>query len=1093
MAAGGSAALHPETSQRTVVFITEDRTGVALIATLAETAEGNNGAVQRRTVNFDLEEDETESMENRAIFLSFRMRLYNKKGELYANHSGEAFDVLRKALWRFVELSENQAGLTVFKTVMMELKRRTQWAPLRMSALVHVAEMGKLTMQFTLSDGSGVSKNFRLEFGVMEVGIKVYKIDGVSKEYDDDDGDDGAGYVSAYSGGYIADIHRGAALGMGHDLALQESINKEMIRWWPRTDVNRVTAASRGGCLGAWSVHRYMECTLRLFAGKLQHHGAGAGGTEGESPFPLVLEEDGIAEGLEVARGEQAMEGDQNMAQVSTVGVERDPGLPLVEARPVQPSAGGASAEQGLSMLQVYNEVAKMVRGRVLQQQLDLHNNQLGMFTLHVCEVQVHMQSKLPGVGQDKWKDRKDFVAKLQQSLSITGTTASVQMREREVAGKKTAFTLVKMKVTAAPSQQAIENLQKHQLQLLNRGGGETIDWRGKKVRVYVWLGTQAPGDTAIFEIQSAKTFAELGKEMKNRGICNWIYRGNFQVDPLKAVRSNRRVTGPMSVMVLKAEEYEKMARWEKEDESVKIKLASSRKTYEVRDQEGSYQWVCPQDEVEIERDTYFIKVTPLQSGMRAVSMRERQKKMRTYDEGQGQLDNISLGQDARRKYYARYVGKGPDIVSIVEFYADMAGVNGYPINPRVELISVSRWDSQFKLDSDICSKCCEVGHNDSHCMQMMVCQECFTLGDRQKLGCSGTNCRWPKRNTKEERRRYEILDSNSLRRTALKYISAKSGLRKSGEDTGSPVVRMPSNVTVTAQIGKEDKRRVIAGPTTGETYEEVERIFAASDQAEVARDVSKEYYRQVTKGTAGTQLFNETTSALKAKVRRGELSPTEAGKVQLGAKQILTDVIAGGNVSNDTWKATLDQMCGMTNFHRLQGTPSRIVDAQTGLTPVVGGITLDSRIVQEEEKAVARYRGSRAKRRLAQEEGGREGRGSAADDSESSTSSTSTSSSDTSTSDSETDSSESDAGAEGGAGRKSKRKKRKGRRKKKERRKRRKKKRRRKQRREQKRERKRKRRLRDGEDRSTDNSKGRVSSGTTRTRADPKGVGHGT
>ena len=120
-------------------------------------------------------------MENRAIFLSFRMRLYNKKGELYANHSGEAFDVLRKALWRFAELSENQAGLRVFKTVMMELKRRTQWAPLRMSALVHSAEMGKLTMQFTLSDGSGVSKNFRLEFGVMEVGIKVYKIDGVSR------------------------------------------------------------------------------------------------------------------------------------------------------------------------------------------------------------------------------------------------------------------------------------------------------------------------------------------------------------------------------------------------------------------------------------------------------------------------------------------------------------------------------------------------------------------------------------------------------------------------------------------------------------------------------------------------------------------------------------------------------------------------------------------------------------------------------------------------------------------------------------------------------------------------------------------------
>ena len=46
-------------------------------------------------------------------------------------------------------------------------------------------------------------------------------------------------------------------------------------------------------------------------------------------------------------------------------------------------------------------------------------------------------------------------------------------------------------------------------------------------------------------------------------------------------------------------------------------------------------------------------------------------------------------------------MGKGPDIVSVVDFYRDMAGSNGYPNSPRVEIVSVNRWDSQFKLDAD--------------------------------------------------------------------------------------------------------------------------------------------------------------------------------------------------------------------------------------------------------------------------------------------------------------------------------------------------------------------------------------------------------
>ena len=67
MLAGGLAAPLLREKQTTVVFITEDRTGVTFKATLAETADGNSGAVQRREVNFDLKEDDDESMENRAV------------------------------------------------------------------------------------------------------------------------------------------------------------------------------------------------------------------------------------------------------------------------------------------------------------------------------------------------------------------------------------------------------------------------------------------------------------------------------------------------------------------------------------------------------------------------------------------------------------------------------------------------------------------------------------------------------------------------------------------------------------------------------------------------------------------------------------------------------------------------------------------------------------------------------------------------------------------------------------------------------------------------------------------------------------------
>ena len=1111
MAAGGSAALHSERGQSTVVFITEDRTGVAFKAALAETAEGNSGVVQRREVNFDLEEDETESMENRAVFLSFRMRLYNRRGELYANHNGEAFEVLRKALRRFAELSEKQAGLTVFKMVMMELKRCAPRAPLRMSALVHVAEKGKLMMQFTLSDGSGGNKNFKLEYGLMEIDINVYRIDAESNCHGDGDGGDDIGYVSAYSGGYIADRHRGSALGMGHDLALQESINKEMIRWWPRTDINRVMASTKDGCLWAWSVQRYMECTMKLFAGHLQHQGAGEGGTEVEPPFPLVVEEDGSAGGGEVVRGEHALERDQSMVQVEVGDLTLNPSMPLVVARPVLSSGGATSAleqdEHGLpaggeldteeklggdtaskgsgSLAEVYKGVMDKAQARLEKAQMSPHKNQLGMFTLHVCEVSEQMTSNLPSEDEGKWQEKKDFVARLQRYMDITGTSAVVQRRDREVGGKKVKFTLVKMKVTAAPTQAAINYLQKRQLQLLLRRTGEEIEWRGRRLRVYVWLGTQSPTDTAIFEIRSdQKTFAQMAQQMLDRDICSWIFRGRFQIDPLKSVMSKQRVVGAMSVMVLCAEDYGRMAKWEVEDQTVRIKLSSNRKSYQVQRQGDDYQWVCPQDEVTIERDTYYIKVTPLNPGMKVERMVEMQKRMKLYSSGQGQLSNISLGQDARRKHYARYVGRGPDIVSVVDFYGDMAGINGYPNSPRVEIVAVNRWDSQFKLDSDICSKCCEVGHSDVNCIQVMVCSECFKLGDGGRLACVGQNCRWPNRGSVEERRRYETLDSNALRRTALRYIGERAGLVKGGEVGGGSVVRMPSSVAVTAQVGREEKRRVVAGPTRRETYEDVERIFAVSDQAETAKAVSREYYREVIKGTTGTRLFNETTSSLKTQVIKGEMSPAAAGKVQQGAKRILADVIASGRVKDQTWLSTLEDMCDTTNFHALAGTPQKIDELQTGLTPAVGDINLASQAKGRGQMVLRKQGAKPARRRLRAELG--KSSGSDSDGSSSSMSSSSSSESDSSSED-QSDGSDGVTG-ERGAGRKSKRKKRskKKRRKKKEKRRRARKKRKlARRRRREKRERQRSRREERG--------RGGAPSGAAPSKADPLGASMGT
>ena len=1109
---GGSAARVSRESEMAVVFETEDRTGTTLVAVLTETADGSSVGAECQRVNIDLVTEDGWEMADEALFHSYRMRLYRQSGGLYVNQSGQAFSLLREAVLNYVARDEAEQDSTVMELFMSQLRAAEPLPPTTMDKLIHYVRGDTLTMQFRLRGAGGKYKSFRIEYdmSVFEMLI-VYKMGGGVLGAADDA--ETQGYISAYEGGAIAGRFRTMRERAPHDVALEASLNIEMENWWPRTEHGRMKGVMQEGCMGAWSVRKYLEDTIKLFSGVMLRG-------EGISFFPKVFrenagaEEDAVAESRKVgeggsgggdrSEGQQKVnagpEGDQTgvvETEVVVTSVERadeDSNETMNEtmaggrgkARSNERERGGESD----TMLEVYNDVAMMAKSGSHLQHGGLHKNQLGMFTLHVCEVRVSMQSMIQIVGEEKWRERKDFVAKVQQNLDITGINASAQVRERTVDGKRISFTLVKMRVTAAPSQKAIESLQHCQLQLLSRGGGNAIDWGGTKVRVYVWLGTQSAGDAAIFEIQSGRTFADLAGEMKDRGICSWIYRGNFQIDPLKAVRVNKKVTGRMSVMVLRAEEYGLMARWEAEDRTVKIKLASARKVYEVKRQEDSFQWVCPQDEVTIERDTYFVKVTPLQVNMQASLMREMQKKMTIYSGGQGQLDNIILGQDTRRKYYARYVGKGPDIVSLVDFYAHMAGSSGYPMNPRVEIVAVGMWDTQYLLGADVCSKCCEVGHGDQHCAQMMVCKECFTIGDKDKLPCRDVNCRWPKRGTKEETRRYETLDGNSLRRTAMKYISEKAKLLKSGEESGNQVVRMPSSVVVRAQVGRDQRRRVIAGPTTGQTFDEVEQILAAHDNEEEAKDLTKKYFRQVHKGAKGTQLFNKTTDALKTRVERGELSPHDAEKVQMGAKNILTDVLAGGEVTADTWKSTFQDMLGETNFHALQ-TPKKIADKQTGLTPAVGYLALESRGTDTGGRGAVPRGEKSAKRRLEQARKGQ--KESTSTDSLSSSTSTSTSSSDTSTNDSESDSSGA-SDSEGGAGRKSKRKKRKQKLKKKLKKLKRKKKRRRKQKRERKREKKRMRREQRGGRKNEKKprqhrGRGEASHGIAKTPADPQGA----
>ena len=231
MIAGGLPAPLLRENQTTVVFITEDRTGVTFKATLAETADGNSSVVRRREVNFDLTENEDESMENRAVFLSFRMRLYNVSGEVYTNHKGEAFDVLREAVRHFAKRDGSQPDLTVYKEVMLELGRRAPMQAMTMSELVHAAEKGKLTLTFKLSDGGGSTKKFKIEYDLNNIHMVVYKPGGGILTVDEDVHGGVSGYVSAYEDGYIAESHSADGGEERHDLALQESMNAEIKRW----------------------------------------------------------------------------------------------------------------------------------------------------------------------------------------------------------------------------------------------------------------------------------------------------------------------------------------------------------------------------------------------------------------------------------------------------------------------------------------------------------------------------------------------------------------------------------------------------------------------------------------------------------------------------------------------------------------------------------------------------------------------------------------------------------------------------------------------------------------------------------------------
>ena len=209
-----------------------------------------------------------------------------------------------------------------------------------------------------------------------------------------------------------------------------------------------------------------------------------------------------------------------------------------------------------------------------------------------------------------------------------------------------------------------------------------------------------------------------------------------------------------------------------------------------------------------------------------------------------------------------------------------------------------------------------------------------------------------------------------------------------------------------------------------------------------------------------------------------------------MGAKSLLTDVLAGGEVTVDTWKSTFQDMLGETNFHALQ-TPTKTADRQTGLTPAVGYMALESGGTSTGRGATIPRADKSAKRRLEKARKGR--KGSTSTDPLSSSTSTSTSYSDSSSSESEATSSEG-SDSEGVAGRKSKRKKRKKRLKKKLKKKWRKKMRRKKQKRERKREKKRMRREKregkEGDEKLMQRSgRGGASQGIARTPADPQGA----
>ena len=309
----------------------------------------------------------------------------------------------------------------------------------------------------------------------------------------------------------------------------------------------------------------------------------------------------------------------------------------------------------------------------------------------------------------------------------------------------------------------------------------------------------------------------------------------------------------------------------------------------------------------------------------------------------------------------------------------------------------------------------------------------------------------------------------------------------KNAEIGGGIVAHMPCSEVVMAQVGGGQKRRMIAGPTKREGYDEVERVFAESDRAAVAKAITRDYQRAVVTGTTGTQLFSETTSALKAQVISGGISPEAAVKLQRGSKMLLADVIAGGKVRDATWLSTIDEMCDNTDFHLLAGTPKKPSGLQTGLTPAVGNISLFSQARDRGKRMVADQTERRARRRLG---GGLEKDGDSQSTSGSSSysSSSSTSSYQTSDSSSEKERGQSVEGRSGRlAGRKSKRKKKSKRSKKKKKKYRRAKKKRKLEKRRRKEKRARKRREQEADER------GGVSSGTAPNKADPLGASMGT